>query len=67
MSRYDDPLAKAIYEGRMKAAWGPAWLMRPQWPMTKSEKKALEHNGGDVSMDLAVAAAEECRKRGLAK
>ena len=66
MSRYDDPLAKAIYEGRKKTAGGPDWY-GPRWPADRKERARLEATGGNAEMDLAIGSAREVRARGLAK
>ncbi len=66
MSRYDDELARAIYEGRAKTV-GQYWLDRQvKWPADRKERARLEANGGNAEMDLALGSAKEARARGLA-
>ena len=61
-SRYDDPLARAIYDARVEYAFSKAlWSSRPKWPETREQMAALEHTGGNADMDLALISAKAAR------
>lgn len=65
-NKYDDPLAQAIYRGRLREAWGSRWETRHRpWPTTRLQVTNLMHEGGNAEMDLAIASADEVRKEGL--
>lgn len=50
-------LARVMYTARIKEAWGPCWINRPQFPTTPKELRAYVHNP-DAEMDLAIVMAK---------
>ena len=51
-------LGQVIYEARIKEAWGPNWINRPQWPADAEAWRAYPHNPiADVDLALASARA----------
>lgn len=51
-------LARAIYVGRLREAWGQGWERRDVWPKDDKAWRAYPHNP-IAEVDLALASARE--------